>query len=310
MLKRILKALSVNYENEQVGHIWEFCNSHITKVKMTKSNLDNMCVNNLTYGFFSGNNDPAEKETLVMLDHALGINGIRNPEGYNHIPPIYPQTSCRDVSNSDILKGIEEKLNFPISFPLFSGGIKSTDSTYGMFSVRHLHYLWVTKRLLELCPDRNSRIIEIGPGIGLLGYYLDKLGYRDYTVIDLAHQNACQAYFLSKNLPYRDFILSQEVNNPFDESYKDSIKILHTNDFIHSVPANRYDIMINIDGLTEFPIEDAKRYVHNTCAPMLLSINHEINLFRVIQIAEPFKHLVYRYPFWLREGYVEELFSI
>jgi hypothetical protein len=72
---------------------------------------------------------------------------------------------------------------------------------------------------MELCPDKNSSIIEIGAGFGVLGYYLDKAGYHDYTIIDIARTNACQTYFLSKNLLDRNIILSGDVENPFDLKY-------------------------------------------------------------------------------------------
>ena len=308
MLERILKPLYTNCEIEKAGDIWKYCNSQITKIKFTEDNLNNMCINSLTYGYFTGHDNSLDKLTLIKLDHALGLNGISNPEGSAHIPPIYPKTNCETQSDSDILRNIEHALGFSLKFPEFTGGIITTLSDFGIFSIRHLHYLWVAKRILELCPDRNSAIIEIGPGIGILGYYLDQLGYKDYTIIDLAYQNACQAYYLWKNLPHREFILSGEVEDPFSNEYKESIKILHSTDF-DNTSMGRYDLMVNIDGLTEYSIEDAKRYIHSDCAPLLLSINHEVNLFRVIEIAEPFKHLVYRFPFWLREGYVEELYK-
>lgn len=137
---------------------------------------------------------------------------------------------------------------------------------------------------------------------------MDKAGYKDYTTIDLAHTNACQTYFLTRNLPNRDIILSGEKENPFDLSYRNSLKLLHSSDF-KNIIKDRFDIMINIDGLTEMKIEEANKYVQSDCASFLLSINHEVNSYRVIDIHKPYRILKYRYPFWLREGYVEELYE-
>jgi hypothetical protein len=37
------------------------------------------------------------------------------------------------------------------------------------------------------------------------------------------------------------------------------------------------------------------------------NINHEVNDFRINEIC---KTLIYRYPFWVRDGYVEELYAL
>lgn len=160
---------------------------------------------------------------------------------------------------------------------------------------------------MELYPDPNTSIIEIGAGFGLLGYYLHGMGYRDYTVIDLALVNACQTYFLAQNLPDRKLILSGDVLDPFDRVHKDAIKLLHATDF-HDVPKGRFRIMINMDGLTEYGYEVARKYVQSDCADTLLSINHEVNTFRVFDIEQPHRKLKQRSLFWLRPGYVEEIY--
>jgi len=305
MINRILKPISRNRAIETLGTVWTTCMKHNMEIDITEETLQNMCVNQLTFGLFSSHENVNDRETLEKLAYALGLYGIKNPESDSY--GIYPRTSLKEVSSNELLKSIEKELGFPITFArLFTGGMVRQESDFGRWSIRQIHYLWMMKKILELCPNRNSRIIEVGAGIGVLGFYLDKLGYKDYTIVDLARVNAGQAYYLSKNLPERNFILSGEVKNPFEDIK--SIKILHTSDF-NNVPTGRYDLMVNIDGLTEYPVEDAKRYIHSDCAPMLLSINHEVNPFRVIEIAEPYKHLVYRTPFWLRDGYVEELYK-
>lgn len=307
MIDRILKTLQDNSKSEDRGWLWGLISNKVSSIEINEQNLENMCVNDLTHGCFNGTNDQKDRPTLIMLDHALGINGIKNPEGYRN--GIYPHTSADKSSDTEILSNIEKAIGFKIHLPSFIGGLNETKTDYGIYSMRHLCYLWVAKRIIDMLPERTCRIIEIGGGIGLLGYFLDKLGYYDYTVIDLAHQNAIQSYFLYKNLPERDIILSKETDDPYDDRYKKSIKILHTSDF-KNAPSSRYDIMINMDGLTEFSINTAKAYAHSNCAPLFFSINHEVNFFRVIQIVPPIKKLVYRNLFWLRKGYVEELYSI
>lgn len=299
IMERILPVFSKNYPLETRDAIWNYCMSLIKGWEINEANLENMCGTPLTAGFV-GTGGGGQ---IILLAEALGVFTITNVE-----TGAKGTASVSTLSIDQVLDKIQEVLPFKISFPPFSGNCKQGIVTkYDVTSNRHIFYLWVLKRIMELCPYAGSGILEVGAGFGLLGYYLDKVGYRDYTTIDLALINACQTYFLAKNLPERNLIISGDVENPFDEKYKDSIKLLHSTDF-KSVPKNRFSIMVNIDGLTEYGIAEATKYVQSDCAPVLLSINCESNPYRVFDIAQPKRRLEYRYPFWLRAGYVEELY--
>ena len=305
IMDRILPVFQTNYPRETRDVIWNYVMASSMKAELTEANLENMCQTALVGGFGGGGG----KVELVKLAEALGVCGITNPENdaahKRHVPP---PVNVDNLTPDEILDKIQAVLPFDITFPPFSGNCKQGLPTkYGVTADRHIFYLWVLKRIMELCPDRNSGILEIGAGFGVLGYYLDKVGYRDYTTIDLALINACQTYFLSKNLYGRNIIVSHEVVRPFDVMYKDCIKLLHSTDF-EAVPKNRFSIMVNMDGLTEMGIAEAEKYVQSDCAPLLLSINHEVNAYRVADLKQPRK-LKYRYPFWLRDGYVEELYA-
>lgn len=305
LIERLLPIFHRNFPWENRGIIWNQCMAQATQVPLTEANLDNMCQTALVSGFGGGGG----KLELLKLAQALGVCGVSNPEAdaaakYHVDPPV----NANHLTTDELLDRIQQQLPFPIRFPPFSGNcLQGLLTKYGVTSNRHLFYLWVLKRILELCPDPQSGIIEIGAGFGVLGYYLDQVGYRDYTTIDLAMINVCQAYFLAKNLPNRTLILSSEAGNPFDPQYRDAIKLLHATDF-PSVPKHRFSLMVNMDGLTEMGATQAAQYAQSHCAPMLLSINHELNEFRVLDIVQPHKTLKYRYPFWLRDGYVEELY--
>jgi hypothetical protein len=304
-IERILPVLNKNYPLEKRDVVWNTCTALSIQVEMNEENLENMCSTHLVSGF---GGHAGQKET-IKLAQALGVCGISNPENdAYHGCNILSRANVANLTIDEILDKIQTRLPFQIDFPPFSGNCEQGLQTkYGITSNRHIFYLWVLKRIIELCPDKNSSIIEIGAGFGLLGYYLDKIGYKDYTTIDLARTNACQTYFLARNLPERRLIISGDVDNPFDLKYKDSIKILHSTDF-KAVPKNRFSIMVNMDGLTEMGIEQATQYIQHDCSPILFSINHEVNNYRVFDIEQPLKELKYRYPFWLRDGYVEELY--
>ncbi len=302
---KIVSIFNKNFLKEKRDSIWDWCVSEIKKVELNEYNLENMTHNNLIWGIFGGTVPEKNREALIRLAEALGVAGISNPEGGQH--GAKPRTDINLLSNDQLLISAEERLPMKVYLPDFTGGRIYSKTDKGIITDRHCHYLWITKRIIELCPDRNSAIIEIGSGLGLLGYFLDKAGYKDYTSIDLAYSNAIQTYFLGRNLPDRNFILSGDVKKPFDRRYKDAIKILHSSDF-ENVPKNRFAIMINIDSMTEMLIEEARKYVESDCTPIFLSINHEVNNFRVIELQKPPRTLKYRYPFWIRPGYVEELY--
>jgi hypothetical protein len=313
IIDKLITILNKNLPKEQRSKIWEWCISHISKVEINKMNLDNMANTELVWGIYGGypgneGNPTINRKAIENLAKAIGTMGVQNPEGGVNLWPIVNNEALTD---SELLRKIENEIGFKINLPDFIGGGDITKTDYGIITDRHCHYLWILKRILDLYPyrcDRKISIIEIGAGMGFLGYFLDKIGYYDYTIIDLAYSNMIQSYFLHKNLPERKMILSGDVKNPFDAKYKNALKILHASDF-KDIPSGRFDIMINIDGLTEMNLNQAHEYVNNDYARLLLSINHEMNSCRVIDICKATKILKYRYPFWLRDGYVEELYQ-
>ena len=303
-MDRILPVFEKNYPLESRDAVWNNCMDVARTVELNEFNLENMASTPLVSGF-GGKGGMVE---IIRLAEALGVCGIGNPENDAFCGKRIPPHSNLDGLNVDeMLDKIQAALPFPIDFPPFSGNcLPGIQTKYGVTSNRNIFYLWVVKRILELCPYRNAGVIEIGAGFGVLGYYLSKLGYLDYTTIDLALVNACQTYFLAKNLPHRHIILSGEVPDPFDNRRVDSIKLLHSTDF-KKIPTGRFLIMVNMDGLTEYGIGEATKYIQYDCAEMLFSINHEANPFSVCEIPQHRKRQ-YRYPFWLRPGYVEELY--
>jgi hypothetical protein len=315
MIDKITNVLNRNLPKETRSEIWEWCFSHVSQVPITKENLENMSKTELVWGIYGGYSGNQGSELLnsiavAKLAQGLGILGLQNPEGGANPCPL---VNVEKQNDSQLLARIEKVIGFKINLPPFVGGNELSKTDYGVISDRHCAYLWVLKKILDLLPNKTSsntqvKVIEIGAGMGFLGYFLDKAGCFDYTIIDLAYTNALQTYFLHKNLPNRELILSGDVQNPFDNKYRSAIKILHASDFVN-VPTGRFDIMINVDSLTEIPLPEAHVYANSDCAKYLLSINHEMNNHRVVEICKPTRLLKYRYPFWIRDGYVEELYQ-
>jgi hypothetical protein len=305
IIARILKAYSRNDGKENPSDMWEYCVRRSKEVDLTTENLDNMGNSTLVTGFFGITATPDDNEALRLLAEALGVRGIQNPEGAVNPAPI-----CnKPITNTELLAGIKKAIGIDLKMPEFYGNKSEGLNIQGEFiTARHCYYLLLLKRILDYFPNRNTSIIEIGAGIGLLGYFLDQCGYKDYTIIDLARTNTIQAYFLHKNLPERRIILSGEVVCPFTRT--GDIKILHVSDFMN-LSSFRYELMVSMDGLTEMKIEDAKDYINSDCAFHFLSVNHEQNDFRAIEIYDPETRILkYRYPFHVRPGYVEEMYQL
>lgn len=85
----------------------------------------------------------------------------------------------------------------------------------------------------------------------------------------------------------------------------EQIKVLPPRSFLQGT--ERYDLIINVDSLTEIGREPAEEYWRQIkkYGDKFLSVNHEANDFTVAQLIA--EHKSSRSPYWMRRGYVEEL---
>lgn len=304
IIERINNVIK-NYECDGLSYIWQVMSSKSSVVHPYSLNdFENMDKNDMTYGFYGSAPEEHIKYILNLLAQSIGSSGINNSEG-GQITSFF---SIENKSVDEILNQIQIDIGFNFTFPKFIGGFSGIQTLRGILTPRDCHYLYLAKKVVELCPDRNSKILEIGAGMGLLGFYLDNLGYRNFSIVDLPKVNAVQTYFLSFNLPHRKLILTDEVENPFSEKYNEFIKILHYKEF-NKASKNSFDLIINIDSLTEMCIEDAQNYLNLDCSKLFLSINHEGNSYRVFDIKKKNLKLKSRHLFGVRKGYVEELYE-
>lgn len=150
-------------------------------------------------------------------------------------------------------------------------------------------------------PD-GGRVAEIGPGLGRTAYYANRMGLADYTLIDIPLSGAAQAHYLGS-------VLGPDAVTLWDETGSAPVRIAPPSAFLDS--NNQFDLVVNIDSLTEMSraIADAYWSRIQSAAPVFLSVNHEYNAFRFADLyrASGHAHLVQRTPYWLRQGYAEEL---
>lgn len=293
----------------------------------TASYLDIMARTPLTHGFAMGKfgvdtfklNPEGPRlfwshslDRLLSLSEAFGTVSVENPEqgDWGKLASLLPD---------DLLGLIENRLCREVQFPPFNGGLWGLKTSRGLMTAWDPQSLYVANRLIEICggamPDR---IGEIGAGMGHCAFQAIKAGCEDYTIFDLPTVNIAQSWFLMRNFIDKPLILS-DADDPF--SIQPAIRVLSTRRFAE-VPNNYFDVVINTDSLPEMSEEVALSYLRGLRGKTryFLSINHEARSprsskeshGRVFDLAEKsggYKRLL-RAPYWLRKGYIEELYKV
>lgn len=236
---------------------------------------------------------------LVRFAESIGAIPLDCPESYSFVSPIRWEADI-------VINIINNKLGVPITFPNpfpFEHGLLTS---FGVMSYRVPQALYQAYRIKQILKTvDNPKVLEIGAGLGRTAYYARLLGIQDYTIVDLPLSIMSSGYFLGTLFGADQIIFSGET--VFDA--KNRIKMLSPAEFL----ANNeyYDLIINADGFTEMDPSIAKAYWDHIQkhTPIFLSINHEYNPFSVRTLIESsdFAIEVKRYPYWMRQGYVEEI---
>jgi len=233
-------------------------------------------------------------DKLVRLSEALGCRRTYNPEPSNFLEhETLPIAADIDLQVDRICHALGLPANFTFKSPFLNTfGIATRR---GLLDQRTIQSLYQARRLRQL---GGNHVLEIGGGVGRTAYYSLTLGASSYTIVDLPLTAVVQALFLGAVLGEDHVRLSGE------DDVGQKVHLLSPN----SLPERRFDVTFNCDSLTEMAVDQARPYVEyfKRSAPLLLSINHEANSFTVSSLLPS---TIHRYPYWLRKGYVEELFS-
>jgi hypothetical protein len=271
--------------------------------------LRNPATNMLFYGFdtlTSREANPADLgwrawmqewsyDNLLRLAEAVGARRLDYPEAPEAGPPPDPEA---------ILECLDEALGFPVRFPNPFPDEVGLATSRGVASYRAVQALYQAWRIAELVGRRpTARVVEIGAGLGRTAFYARQFGLVDYTIIDLPISNVAQGYFLGRTVPPDAVRLFNELGS--------GLRVLPPVAFLNA--QERYDIAVNVDSLTEMSPETARAYCSEikSRADLFLSINHEYNSFTVRNISQDLQmRAASRTPYWLRRGYVDEVFEL
>jgi len=177
---------------------------------------------------------------------------------------------------------------------------------------------WFTiQSILDSPPTPAFKVLEIGAGTGGFALAAFNGGVRDYTIIDIPTIAVQSAYFLSKALGEDIMWLDGESPNP-----NAMFRWFSCLDYERA--KTKYELIANINSFPEMTIANQDgyiRFIHEclTKNGMFYSCNHESNLPLAGTVQSSVRsainrhggyRAIYRAPFMLRAGYIEEIYKL
>lgn len=235
-------------------------------------------------------------DNLVRLCEAVGTKRLHHPESP-------PRTEAIEDETEQLLESLDAAFAFTVNFPNPFPTELGLYTSRGVASYRAIQALYQAWRVSSLVRDRQASILEIGGGLGRTAYYANKFGLDNYAMVDLPMTCVAQGYFLGATL-------GADAVSLYRESRQDGqIAIYPPEQFFKR--DDHFDFVINVDSLTEMARQTAADYLNalRKRTPLFLSINHEANSETVSKLARALDlSPASRVPYWMRRGYVEELF--
>jgi hypothetical protein len=258
------------------------------------------------------------KDRLLSLAEAVGAVACENPEQGS-----WGESFSLDVDY--LVDEIEKTLGIDISPPPIEGGQFKIHSRRGRFHERDLHAIftaWSLRQILDGVAD--PRLCEIGAGVGKVPYWASRFGMGSYTTIDLPRINVLQGYYLLKTLGADKVALYGEEGLGEKGVVPPRGKACVLPYFmINEIEASNFDLVMNQDSFPELSRDKVLVYLEwmrATATGHFYSINHESrpsagtgnrqnSVPELVRQTGGFKRLS-RVPYWLRNGYVSELYRV
>ena len=264
-------------------------------------------------------------DKLLSLSEALGVSTVQCIEQGEY--------GYKTLDLHALLAAIHDRVGFDVQPPAAGGGSFGLKTASGVMCIKDLYAIYAAYRALSLSNDprgdkyprggedsgagenqRHATISEVGGGTGTLAYYLVKAGLPRVILYDLPTVSIIQAYYLMRSLGPEKVWLYGEAVSP---------ALAYVNPFwaLRDTADGQGGLFINQDSLPEIERGAAIEYMHlfRRKGTGLLSINQEGQakddlsnpqsvVFRLAQTAGGFVRR-YRFPYWMRLGYVEEYYE-
>lgn len=249
-------------------------------------------------------------DRLVSLSYAVGAMPVQYRE-YN--PKAYSESLIIKVE--EVAKLVEKRLQICLKFPDI-GGVFGGKLGGSPFPMHAFILLAAAFQVSLLDPSVDSLAIEIGGGFGGLAYWVYNLTPCKYRIYDLPYVLALQGYFLGR-------AIGQDKITLYGESVRPEPGVsLHPGWDLLQHPPSNVEVAISQDSLPEVPLEIALAYLKVLGTALngsFLSINHEASAHRdggrilasvpkLISQVGGFR-LRQRAPFFLREGFIQEVYQ-
>jgi hypothetical protein len=253
------------------------------------------------------------KDKLVSLAEAVGSLPVENPEQG-------PFGVSLHTDPDELVATISQRLGVSIAPPDIDGGLLKLETGQGLFGERDANAIFTAHLLRRVLAGHEApRICEIGGGSGRAAYWSQRLGLASYTIIDLPHVNVVQGYYLLKSLAGKRVVLYGE-QTPEDEP---AALVIWPNHAIAEIASPDYDLVLNQDSMPEMNpdiVDDYLRWIRLACRGLFMSINHEsrpaygtglrhVSVPEAVEAIGGFERQD-RFPYWLRRGYVVELYRV
>ena len=249
-------------------------------------------------------------DKALSLGQAAGIVAVQNPEQGEY-------GTILNLDSIDILRRTVERLELP-PLPPQIGAMFGVRFGNGVVPANYLLHLYTAHRVSTILSKKTDTCLEIGGGVGLLAYVVSSIGFRQYYIVDLPLVNTLQAYLLLKSDLAKRVRLFGE-----DEINTESSIYIFPSSHVNVLPAKFFDLIISQDSLPEMNKETMIGYLQSIQKKgkgYFLSINQEAQVSSgpnstqgwVYDICrnEPDLRMVYRTLYWMRKGYVEELYKV
>ncbi len=257
----------------------------------------------------------AIKDKLVLLAEAVGAIPCENPEQG-------PWGKSLHVDLDPLVARIATVIGLDIAPPDIDGGMLKIETTGGRFHDRDANAIYTAHFLRQILGQyQHSNVCEIGAGVGRVAYWSYRMGVRSYQIFDLPHMNVLQGFYLLKALPQAKVILFGEEQENEGENPR---IVVSPNTGIDYTKSGIYDMVLNQDSFPEVNKAAVLQYLSwilQSSRQYFLSINHEskppsggtldaqLSVPELVREAGGFD-LKLRVPYWLRRGYVAELYQI
>ena len=240
-------------------------------------------------------------DKLLSFCEFLGILRLDNPEYYKKM--------YNDLDIEKLIKKIEKKLGIKLKFHNPFPGEKGIKTSKGILSVREIQAIYQAYKIREIINSNKKKIqniLEFGGGLGRTAYYCYKFGITNYTLVDLLVPRICQINYLSRLINEKN-IICEPILSDFK---KKNIKLISP-EFLFSKNL-KFDFVFNSDSFSEIDYVNQKKYVKflKKNSKIFFSINHEYNQRKVSDFFKTNNSNYSKNLYWLRKGYVEELFKL